>query len=61
MDQNEEGAYTCGSTTLIVEQNVECAHTSDATRKQIVRMVHTPVILPKTSAALVSCRQCCEK
>ena len=35
--QNEEGAYTSGSTTtLIVEQSVEGLHTSDVTRKQIL-------------------------
>jgi len=49
--QNEEGAYTSGSTTtLIVEQSVEGLHTSDVTRKQIfriVRKVNTPVMLPE--------------
>jgi hypothetical protein len=37
VEQNEEGAYTSGSTTtLIVEQNVEGVHTCDVTRKQIL-------------------------
>jgi hypothetical protein len=37
VEQNEEGAYTSGSTTtLIVEQSVEGANTSDVTRKWIL-------------------------
>jgi len=47
VEQNEEGAYTSGSTTtLTVEQSVEGVHTSDIT---------------ENFSCLVSCKQWCEK